>query len=102
MARKKLSDQLDKADELDGSGVGPETIEGQESLATIVEGPDGQILYVVGEWNGIPHYRCELCPFDTLTGEQAMIEHQLAAHAPTAQSSIIQIYDRRGKLVEGV
>ncbi len=105
MARKKSSDELDKADELDGldgSGVGPEAIEGQESLEEIVEGPDGQILYVVGEWNGFPHYRCELCPFDTLAGEEAMIEHQLTAHAPKAQSSIIQIYDRRGKLVEGV
>ena len=90
MGKKKL----DKADELDGSGGG--------GLAEIVEGPDGQILYVVGEWNGFPHYRCELCPFDTLAGEEAMIEHQLTAHAPRAQSSIIPIYDRRGKLVEGV
>ncbi len=77
---------------LDGSDGG--------GLAEIVEGPEGLILYVVGEWNGIPHYRCELCPFDTLAGEDAMIEHQLTAHAPKAQSSIIEIYDRRGKLVK--
>lgn len=91
MARKKKADELE---ELDGSGGG--------GLVEIVEGPDGQILWVVGEWNGIPHYRCELCPFDTLAGEDTMIEHQLTAHAPRAQSSIIRIYDRRGKQVEGV
>lgn len=91
MGRKKKADGLE---ELDGSDGGV--------LAEIVEGQDGQILWVVGEWNGIPHYRCELCPFDTLAGEDAMIEHQLTAHAPKAQSSIIEIYDRRGKLVEGV
>jgi hypothetical protein len=94
MGKKKKADGLDGSEVLDESGDG--------SLAEIVEGPEGQILYVVGEWNGIPHYRCELCPFDTLAGEDAMIEHQLTAHAPQAQSSIIQIYDRRGKLVEGV
>lgn len=94
MGKKKLDGlgELDGSDVLDGSGGG--------GLAKIVEGPDGLILYVVGEWNGIPHYRCELCPFDTLAGEDAMIEHQLTAHAPKAQSSIIEIYDRRGKLVE--
>jgi hypothetical protein len=70
--------------------------------AEIVEGPEGQILYVVGAWNGLPHYRCELCPFDTLDGEEAMVAHYLAMHAPPAPPvpvTIIQVYDRYGNPV---
>lgn len=53
------------------------------------------------EWSFYTLWRCVLCPFDTLEGEEAMLEHWQSAHEhPTEISapSTIPIYDRRGNL----
>jgi len=52
-----------------------------------------------GEWSFFPIWRCVLCPFDTLEGEEAMLEHWHSAHehpAPVVTPSVIQVYDHRG------
>lgn len=54
-----------------------------------------------GEWSFYPIWRCVLCPFDTLEGEEAMLEHWHSAHehpTETPAPSTIPIYDRRGNL----
>jgi hypothetical protein len=38
--------------------------------------------YTVGSWRGLTQYQCKLCPWDTLEGEEAMLEHLRTAHAP--------------------
>ena len=51
------------------------------------------------EWSFYTLWRCVLCPFDTLEGEDAMMEHWLNVHthpAPVVTPSVIQVYDRRG------
>jgi len=36
--------------------------------------------FEVGEWNRLPQWRCTACPFDTLEGEGAVLEHWQIAH----------------------
>jgi len=43
--------------------------------------------YTVGQWRGRPHYKCALCPFDTLN-EDAIFDH-IASHQ-LARKSITQ------------
>lgn len=38
--------------------------------------------YTVGKWGGFTQWKCKLCPWDTLEGEAAMLEHLASAHAP--------------------
>jgi hypothetical protein len=51
------------------------------------------------EWSFYTLWRCVLCPFDTLEGEDAMMAHWLNVHthpAPVVTPSVIQVYDHRG------
>lgn len=55
--------------------------------------------WYTAEWGTLPIWRCVLCPFDTLDGEEAMLEHWNLAHVhpePVKPPSVIQIYDRWG------
>lgn len=47
--------------------------------------PQADDLYEVGLWHGVAHYRCRLCPFDTLRAD-AMLEHA-AGHGPRANDA---------------
>lgn len=56
-------------------------------------------LWETSEWGVLPQWRCVLCPFDTLEGEAAMLEHWLNVHTHPAlvvTPSVIQVYDHRG------
>ena len=55
--------------------------------------------WITAEWGVLPQWRCCLCPFDTLDGEAAMLEHWRECHAhpvPVAPPPVIQIYDKWG------
>lgn len=39
-------------------------------------------LWSIGRWHDIPLYACLFCPFDTLNGEPAMLEHWREVHEP--------------------
>lgn len=56
--------------------------------------------YVVGKWNGLPLYNCEMCPFDTLV-ESEMLRH-IAGHQapPEPEMVVVQVFDRFGNVVE--
>lgn len=55
-----------------------------EVTAAVRREPQDEDVYWVGEWNGVAHYVCRLCPFDTLTASN-MLEH-LGCHAQQFES----------------
>ena len=73
-----------------------------ESDISVADDPGAsESRWETGEWSFYPLWRCVLCPFDTLEGEEAMLEHWLSAHEHPAEippTSTIPIYDRRGNL----
>lgn len=44
--------------------------------------PEAERPFVVGTWRGRTQWRCRACPWDTLDGEAAIMEHIQAAHTP--------------------
>jgi hypothetical protein len=52
--------------------------------------------YTMGEWNGKPQWKCKLCPWDTLEGEAAMLEHLATRHKPPAPRVSILVADKHG------
>ena len=70
-----------------------------EEIFVAGEQADPAPLWTMGQWGGIPQWRCACCPFDTLDGEDVMQAHWQAEHAPPAPvvtPPTIQIYDRWG------
>lgn len=67
----------------------------------LVDEPAETPLFTTGTWNGLSRWACTQCPWDTLDGEDAMLEHVAEAHtpAPAPVSRIIPVYDRYGNLV---
>ena len=65
------------------------------------ETADLALPYTVGEWKGLPRWQCNLCPFDTLAGEEAILEHIYKVHMPPQQPERPQIIkvDRFGNPV---
>jgi len=58
-------------------------------------------LFTVGRWGAYVRWQCRLCPWDTLDGEEAMLEHIQARHGPPpAPAAVIQVYDASGRPVE--
>ncbi len=60
-------------------------------------------LYEMGEWKGLPQWRCTLCPFDTLAGEAAIVDHIIRAHfppPPAPKETEVLRADRFGNIVE--
>jgi hypothetical protein len=43
-------------------------------------------LWSIGKWHDVPLYACLFCPFDTLSGEAAMLEHWRGVHAPPPET----------------
>lgn len=60
-----------------------------------------EALWLVSKWGDYPQWRCMFCPFDTLNGETAILEHWREMHAlpaPVVTPAMIPVYDRRGNL----
>lgn len=58
---------------------------------------ESNVPWTMGTWSGMPQWRCTMCPFDTLDGEDAMIVHIEARHGPTPTAApLVQAYDARG------
>jgi len=58
--------------------------------------------FTMGSWNGFPQWKCKQCPWDTLDGEGALMEHYAERHGPPPEPPkpvIIPIYDRWGNQV---
>jgi hypothetical protein len=58
--------------------------------------------FTLGQWGGIPQWRCTLCPWDTLDGEDAFWEHFAARHAtptPPPVPRAVFVADRFGNEV---
>lgn len=57
-------------------------------------------LYTIGEWKGLPNYKCRHCPFSTLD-EAEIREHVLKRHAPRPpQRRVVpELVDRFGNPV---
>jgi hypothetical protein len=59
-----------------------------------------ELPFELGKWQNFEQWRCKLCPFDTLEGEDEFWLHYAQAHEPKPQSApIIQIYGRSGRPV---
>ncbi|MGE5553297.1 MAG: hypothetical protein ACM3XZ_05160 [Betaproteobacteria bacterium] len=59
--------------------------------------PAEERQYDLGQWNGLPQYRCRLCPFDTLD-EAAMKRHIEERHTvrPATVPVEVPLLDRFG------
>jgi len=56
--------------------------------------------FTKGKWQNFDQWRCRLCPFDTLEGEDEFWLHYAQKHGPQPEPApIIQIYDRSGRPV---
>jgi hypothetical protein len=64
-----------------------------ESAAPAV---DDDAPYTTGEWGGMTQWKCKLCPWDTLKGEAAMLEHIATKHKPPAPKLSILVADKYG------
>lgn len=55
----------------------------------------------LGQWGGHPQWRCRLCPFDTLDGEEEYWRHYYQVHAQPGPQQIRSIFvaDRYGNEV---
>lgn len=77
-------------------------VEGVAVAAEPVAEPEpAQTPYELLSWNGMPMWRCRLCPWDTLEGEAAFYEHLQAEHVvhEPPPMVVISVYDRYGNLV---
>ena len=57
--------------------------------------------YRVNTWNGMLHWECALCAWDTLEGEAEMMHHYISRHAtpePLPAPTVV-VYDRWGRPV---
>ncbi len=56
--------------------------------------------YSIGEWRGLPQYKCNSCPFDSLN-EKSIKEHVIDRHipAPVRPKVEVKILDRFGNEV---
>lgn len=77
------------------------------ALSTTLPSPDrggGEeeaLPYVMGQWHGMPQWKCRMCAFDTLDGEEAILAHIVARHVTVEapKPRLIPVYDRWGNLV---
>lgn len=60
----------------------PEDVELVETGAVVMapEASD-ETPFVLGEWNGLPQWRCRFCAWDTLAGEDEALDHYIHRHA---------------------
>jgi hypothetical protein len=93
---------VQKAYEELGDVAPPEAVSPQkeEKLSGKSPSPAEKRFYTMGSWRGFPQWKCELCPWDTLEGEEKMLEHLASAHAPPPEpKSPILIADKSGKQI---
>lgn len=63
-----------------------------------------ELPYILGRWGGYTQWKCRYCPWDTLEGEQALIDHFTVTHNQPAEnqhSSILLVADRFGNPING-
>jgi len=56
--------------------------------------------YTLGKWRGHTQWKCRFCPWDTLVGEAAMLEHWATRHRPQPERRLIQAYDAGGRPID--
>lgn len=67
--------------------------------------PKGKKPWIAGRWNDMPQWKCRACPWDTLAGEEAFMDHWKHVHAPAntaarrEQGRTLPILDRFGNPV---
>ncbi len=62
-----------------------------------------ELPFVLGKWQDLDQWRCKLCPFDTLEGEDAYWLHFARQHAAAPEpepAPEVQQYDRFGNPIE--
>ncbi len=59
-------------------------------------------IYSIGQWNGLPQWRCIRCAWDTLESEDAMLRHYQDRHMTIVQPApkTLPVYDRWGNQVQ--
>lgn len=61
---------------------------------------DEEKPYSLGTWRGRMQWKCKQCPWDTLEGEAAMLEHIASAHTPPPKrKGIVLIADKSGRQI---
>jgi hypothetical protein len=58
--------------------------------------------YRENTWNGMRHWECAFCAWDTLEGEAEMMHHYISRHAAPepAPAPTVIVYDRWGRPVQ--
>ena len=62
-----------------------------------------ELPFELGKWQSFDQWRCKLCPYDTLEGEDAYWLHYARAHAAAPEpepAPAVQQYDRFGNPIE--
>lgn len=75
MARKRVAETMEPAP--DGSRV-----------LVYRREPQTDDLYEVGAWNGVPHFRCRCCAFDTMSASN-LLAH-LDSHAGSEPAETLE------------
>lgn len=100
MTKKKVEVVGEEATEVATTTEGASLAVVETPMEDRVE-PEPWLPYRLGQWGGLTQWACRLCPWDTLEGEAAMMEHLAARHAPPAPPpALIQVYDAGGRPVE--
>lgn len=53
--------------------------------------------FVLGKWRGKVQWRCTRCPWDTLKGERAMLDHIRTRHTPRVRRVATGLVGADGK-----
>jgi hypothetical protein len=71
-------------------------------LEPAAEPEQGNGIYEMGMWGAFPQWKCLHCPWDTLDGEAAMLEHYARVHLVRAAepARTIPVFDRWGNEVK--
>ena len=72
-------------------------VQDDQQAAPVVVAQVSDLPWTMSTWSGLPQWRCSLCPWDTLEGEDAMIEHIEGNHGGVPPPPpLVQAYDARG------
>lgn len=61
--------------------------------------------YQLGTWHGLQQWRCRLCPWDTLAGEEALLAHVREVHEPPLRPPsppLVLVADRWGRELQPI
>ncbi len=101
---KKNVSEIEVKEEVEEVSVFEEPPKIDSSQLEVEEAAEEENPYfTLGSWKGMPQWKCRFCPWDTLEGEGALMEHVVTVHGagePERRPGGILVADRYGNAVE--